>query len=265
MLQNKNIIYENANISYTVYGSGRAVVMIHGFGEDSSIWNVQIAFLQKDFLLIVPDIPGSGKSELFKKENVQISDYAAILKAILDEEKITTCAMLGHSMGGYITLAFAEKYTDKLNAIGLIHSTAYADDEAKIATRKKGIAFIQQNGSMAFLKTAIPNLFYNTEKSKNDIDALTENGNNFSPEALIQYYEAMMERPDRTNVLKTFHPPVLFVIGEHDKAVPFEHSLQQTHLPSHTYIHILRHSAHMGMQEETEKVNGILARFLQSV
>jgi pimeloyl-ACP methyl ester carboxylesterase len=263
MFQNKNIVYENAAINYTLYGNGKAVLLIQGFGEDSSIWNAQIEFLQKDFLLIVPDIPGSGKSDLLQNENVQIADYAEIIKAILDQEKIKICTMLGHSMGGYITLAFAEKYADNLHAFGLIHSTAYADDEAKIETRKKAIDFIQQNGSVVFLKTATPNLFYDAEKSKKDIDALIENGNHFLPEALIQYYEAMIGRPDRTNLLKTFSKPILFIIGEHDKAVPFSQSLQQTHLPSNTYIHILRSSAHMGMYEETDILNGTLAGFLQ--
>jgi pimeloyl-ACP methyl ester carboxylesterase len=260
---NKNIIYEKANINYSIYGIGKAVVLIHGFAEDSSIWNAQIEFLQNDFLLIVPDIPGSGKSDLIQKQHVQISDYAEIIKYILDQEKITTCTMLGHSMGGYITLAFAEKYSERLTALGLIHSSAYADDEAKIETRKKAITFIQQNGSQAFLKTAIPNLFYDVEKSKKDIAILIEKGNNFSPQALIQYYEAMIGRPDRTNVLKTFSKPILFIIGEHDKAVQFAHSLQQTHLPSIAYIHILRNSAHMSMREETENVNKTLAGFLQ--
>jgi pimeloyl-ACP methyl ester carboxylesterase len=263
MIQNKNIIYENANINYTLYGNGKAVVLIHGFGEDSSIWNAQIKFLQNDFLLIVPDLPGSGKSDLLQKEHVQITDYADIIKAILDLEKITSCIMLGHSMGGYITLAFAEKYTDRLNAFGLIHSSAYADDEAKIETRKKAIAFIQQNGSDAFFKTAIPNLFYDTEKSKKDIEILIENGSHFLPQALIQYYEAMIGRPDRTNVLKTFSKPILFIIGEYDKAVPFTQSLQQTHLPSNAYIYILQSSGHMGMYEETNKLNETLAGFLQ--
>jgi pimeloyl-ACP methyl ester carboxylesterase len=263
MFQNKNIIYENTNISYTLYGSGKPVVLIHGFGEDSSIWKAQVEFLQKDFLLIVPDIPGSGKSDVLQKENVQITDYADILKTILDKEKITTCTMHGHSMGGYITVAFAEKYADRLNAFGLIHSSAYADDEVKIETRKKAIAFIQQNGSKAFLRTAIPNLFYDAEKSKKVIDILIENGNNFLPQALIQYYAAMIGRPDRTNMLKTFLKPILFIIGQHDKAVPFTHSLQQTYLPSHAHMHILRSSGHMGMYEETTKLNETLAGFLQ--
>ncbi len=262
MFTNKNIIYENCHLNYSIYGRGRAVMLVHGFGEDSGIWKVQIEYLQKDFLLIVPDIPGSGQSEMLTKENVLIDDYAAKLKAILDEEKIDDCCMLGHSMGGYISLAFADKYPEKLWALGLIHSSAYADDASKKETRRKAIEFIIENGSYSFLKTSTANLFFDVDKSKETISELIDKGARFLPEALIQYYQAMIARVDRTTVLKELNKRVLFIIGEHDKAVPFTQSLPQTHLPSMSYVYIMRYSAHMSMIEETEKCNKILAEFL---
>ncbi len=260
----KSINFNNSNIQYAIHGAGTPVMLIHGFGEDSSIWNEQIAFLKNDFQLIVPDLPGSGASAILRQENAGISDYAEVIAAILAEEKISSITMIGHSMGGYISLAFAEKYPEQLNALGLFHSGAYADDEEKKETRKKAIAFIEQNGSYAFLKTSTSGLLFDPEKSKADIDQLIGKGNAFSPEALIQFYRAMIARPDRTSVLKTFPRPVLLIIGEYDKAIPFKHSMQQSHLPAISHIHILRSSAHMGMLEETAKANKILAEFLHS-
>ena len=265
MEQHKKISFQNTAIHYTIYGSGKPVMMVHGFAEDSSIFKDQVNYLKENYLIIVPDLPGIGKSEMLQKENVQISDYADILKAIIDEEKIDSYTMLGHSLGGYITLAYAEKYGKTLNAFGLLHSSAYADDDAKIATRKKAIQFIAENGSGAFLKTSIPGLFFDAEKSKNEISELVEFGNSFNPKVLIQQYNAMIARPDTTSVLKNLQQPILMVMGEHDKAVPFAQSLEQSHLPKIAYIHILRNSAHMGMKEETENVNKILAEFLHSV
>jgi len=265
MEQHKNISYQNTVIHYSIYGKGKPVMLVHGFAEDSSVFNDQVIYLKEDYLVIVPDLPGIGKSELLHKEDIQIGDYAAILKAIVDEEKIKFFTLFGHSLGGYITLAYAEKYGETLNAFGLLHSSAYADDEAKIAIRKKAIQFIKENGSGAFLRTSIPGLFFNAEKSKNEINDLIEIGNTFNPKVLIQQYNAMIARPDTTFILKTFQHPILFLIGEHDKAIPFAHSLEQSHLPKTAYIHILRHSAHMGMKEEAEKVNKILAEFLQSL
>ncbi len=261
---NKNISYQNTNIHYSIYGKGKPVMLVHGFAEDSSIFDLQINNLKENYLLIVPDLPGINKSAMLKKDHVQIEDYADILKAIADEEKISAFTLIGHSMGGYTTLAYAEKYRETLNGFGLLHSSAYADNEAKIATREKAISFIEENGTAAFLKTTIPNLFYNAEKCKDAIKMLIEKGNNFSPHILVQHYKAMINRPDTTSVLKTFKQPILFIISEHDKAVPFEHSLQQSHLPQIAYVNILRNSGHMGMIEEPEMVNKYLREFLFS-
>ena len=264
-MQLKNISYQNTHISYSVYGNGKPVMLVHGFAEDSSIFDFQVNFLKENYLVIVPDLPGIGKSGMLKKANVQLTDYADILRAIIDGEKIDKFTLIGHSMGGYIMLAYAEKYAETLNGFGLLHSSAYADDEAKIAIRKKAILFIEQNGTAAFLKTAIPNLFYNPEKSIDDIKNLIEKGNSFPPEVLIQQNNAMIARPDTTSILKTFPLPILFIMGEHDKAVPFAHSLQQSHLPQISYVHILRLTAHMGMLEEPVLVNNFLAEFLNSL
>lgn len=261
----KEICFEGSTIKYSITGKGIPVVLIHGFGEDSSIWDLQVEFLKSDFQLIVPDLPGSGASSLLQKAEVTITDYAEAIKTLLDTEDLSDVIMIGHSMGGYITLAFAEKYPDLLRAFGLFHSGAYADDDAKKQTRKKAIHFIEQNGNKAFLKTSIPGLFFNLQKNKVAIDALIEKSDAFPPEALIQYYRAMISRPDRTEVLRTFPRPILFICGEHDKAIPVEDSLRQSHIPSHTYIHILRRTAHMGMWEETIAINEILAQFLHSV
>ena len=240
-------------------------MLLHGFGEDSSIWYAQGEFLKEKSRLIVPDLPCSGASEMLKNEDAQISDYAELVKAIFDEEKLSPAVLIGHSMGGYISLAFAEKYPELLSALGLFHSGAYADDADKIATRKKAIEFILKSGSRSFLQASIPGLYYDADKSRTDIDALVGKADRFLPEALIQYYGAMIARPDTTGLLRSFKPPVLFIAGEHDKAIPLEHSLQQCQMPSHAHIHILRDSAHMGMLEETGRSNEILAQFLHSL
>ncbi|MBC7536059.1 MAG: alpha/beta hydrolase [Ferruginibacter sp.] len=262
-MEEKYVEHENATIHYKIVGKGLTVVFIHGFAEDATAWTEQVAFLKDKYKLILPDIPGTGKSTLLQKESITMEDYAGCLKAILDAEKIDKIVMIGHSMGGYIMLAFAEKYPDSLLGFGLFHSSAYADDPEKVATRKKAIAFIKKNGVAAFLNSSIPGLFYDAKKGAADIENLLQKGNKFIPEALVQYYEAMITRPDRTIILKNTALPVLFILGEHDKAIPFKHGLEQAKLPMLTYLYILRNSAHMGMLEETSRSNDILGEFLQ--
>ena len=270
MQKNRFIQYKNKSIHYRMIGKGRPVVLIHGFAEDGNIWKGLIKYLQNNFLLIVPDLPGSGKSEMLDGENVSIEDYAEVIKTILDKElpkvsptggDLEGAILIGHSMGGYITLAFAEKYPDLLNGFGLFHSSAFADDEEKKQTRRKAIDFIIAKGSHSFLKTSIPNLFAGKEHLK-EMEDLIEEGKNFKPEALIQYYHAMINRPDRTDVLKTFNKPVLFIIGEKDNAVPMQASLLQCHLPAIAHVHLLD-TGHMGMIERSDRSSVIVESFLQ--
>jgi pimeloyl-ACP methyl ester carboxylesterase len=257
----KFTIFRDKKIYYRVAGKGFPVMLVHGFAEDGSIWDSQVKVLKDNYNLVIPDLPGSGKSELIDGDHIGLEDYAEAILQILTEEGIARCIMIGHSMGGYITLAFAEKHPSLLEAIGLFHSSAYADDDEKVKTRKKAIEFIKTAGAWTFLKTSIPGLFF-SEGNSGPADALIEKGRSFTADALIQYYEAMIARPDRIHVLKKINRPVLFIIGAHDKAVPFSHGLEQSHIPANSYVYILRQSAHMGMLEETEKASQILTNFL---
>ena len=258
----KTIRYENKKIYYRSIGSGTPVMLVHGFGEDGNVWNIQVDHLKNKFHLIIPDLPGSGRSELIN--DMSMEGMAEVLHSIIHEENISTCAVIGHSMGGYITLALVEHYWNHVNAFSLFHSTAYPDTEEKKETRKKGIEFIKQHGAFEFLKTSTPNLFSPDTKSEtpNLVNSFISTLDSFSPEALIAYYNAMMARPDRTNVLKKTSNPVLFVTGIFDGAVSPDDVLKQCHLPEKSYIHVLKKSGHMGMMEEPEKANRILEDFL---
>ncbi len=266
-----HILFQNKKIFYRLEGKGKPVFLLHGFGEDGNIWIHQIKSLRKNYCLIIPDLPGSGQSEMLEG-NRTIEDYAEVVKAIAEEvvfknKKGNQFSLIGHSMGGYITLAFAEKYPKLLNSFGLFHSSAFGDDEPKKTIRRKGIQFIKKNGSEAFLKTSTPNLFCEqTKKDKPElISRLLTISKDISPKVLIQYYEAMILRPDRISVLESFSKPVLFICGKYDSAVPLEVSLKQSHIPCITFFHILTHSAHIGMWEEYRLSSQYLLEFLTSI
>jgi pimeloyl-ACP methyl ester carboxylesterase len=167
-------------------------------------------------------------------------------------------------MGGYVALAYGEKYSEGIIGLGLFHSTAFADNELKIETRKKAIAFITENGSSAFLKTTTPGLFYDKEKNQSAIETLLANANQFEKETLAAYYKSIMNRPDRTAVLRNASYPVLFIAGQHDIAVPLSDSLKQAALSELTFFYLLKNSGHMGMVEEKDKANEIIQTFLQT-
>jgi pimeloyl-ACP methyl ester carboxylesterase len=300
----KTILYQNKKIFYRSIGSGDPVMLVHGFGEDGNVWDKQVEHLKTNYHLIVPDLPGSGKSEMIN--DMSMEGMAEVLHTIIHEEmppqtppkeglaatqsrhdenslqKINSkssasskvppsggfrgagCTVIGHSMGGYITLALVESYWNHVNAFGLFHSSAFPDTEEKKETRKKGIEFIKQHGAFEFLKTSTPNLFSPNSKLQipNSIDKFIDSLKGFTPQALIAYYNAMMDRPDRTSILKNTKNPVLFIAGEHDNAIPLNDVLKQCHLPEKSYFHVLKKSGHMGMMEETENANRILEEFL---
>ena len=258
----KKLSYQNRKIVYQAIGTGKPVILVHGFGENGDIWENQAAYLKDQYQLIIPDLPGSGQSDLIN--DMSIEGMAETIHAIIHEEKIETCPVIGHSMGGYILLALVEKYWNHVSTFGLFHSTAYADSEEKKSARHKGIDFINRHGAFEFLKNTTPNLFSQKTKDENP-ELITEfiaGLDNFSAPALVSYYEAMMKRPDRTEILQKARVPVLFIMGKYDNAVPPEDGLQQCHLPEKSYIYVLRNSGHLGMLEEKDKSNEILDKFL---
>jgi pimeloyl-ACP methyl ester carboxylesterase len=257
----KEFTYQDKKIIYHTYGSGKPAMFIHGFGETHEVWKNQIEFLQDKFYLIIPELPGSGSDII---DDMSMEGMAEVMKETLAQEKIASSIIIGHSMGGYILLALAEKYPELISALGLFHSSAYADSEEKKATRQKGIDFINTHGAFEFIKTSTPNLFSQPSKDKNPefINEYILSLNNFSPEALVKYYRAMMQRPDRTEVITKTKSAVLMVMGKYDVAVPLKDGLEQCHLPENVYIHILRQSGHLGMLEEPTTTNCILEKFL---
>lgn len=262
-MSHKIITTDLGSMSYQIEGNGPAVCLLHGFAEDNQVWHNCIPTLKNNHTIITPNLPGIGASTIVSKEAISIDTMAKSINDILVAENIERAFIIGHSMGGYISLAFAKLYPHKLLGLGLVHSTAYADTAEKIGTRKKSIEFIQTHGAAAFIKTTIPNLFYDIEVSKNAIKQQTFIGEAIEANTLVTHYLAMIDRKATVEVLEQCKVPVLFVMGKHDKTIPFLDSLQQSHLPNTSFVHILNSSAHMGMLEQPALFNEILAKFLQ--
>ncbi|MBX9783228.1 MAG: alpha/beta hydrolase [Chitinophagaceae bacterium] len=252
-----------AQLHYTIYGKGHPVLLIHGFGADSRIWKYQIEFLQPHYQIIVPDLRGSGQSSSLSAP-ISIEQLADDILEILDEEKIFNCTVLGHSMGGYVTLALVEKQPERFNAFGFIHSTSYADTEEKKLARTKSIEFIRENSAYDFLKITAPNWFSDTFKQNHPevLSSFIDDGKEFSKDALIAYSNAMINRPDRTGVLQKANVPVLYFIGGEDKAVNPGDAITQSAIPALCKVKYLEGIGHMGMLEATEELNHTLEDFL---
>lgn len=269
-MQKKEISYQQKKIFYRTVGDGPIVVLLHGVPFDGSLWKNQFdAF--PDYKLIIPDLPGSGRSEMI--EDMSMEGMAECVKDIIVHESASlffksgqphSVIVIGHSMGGYITLALAEKHPELLNGIGLFHSTAYADTEERKEGRKKTITSIREKGVGEWTKASVPNLFSADTKKENQlmVEEQISEACNFSSETIVTYQMAMMQRRDRTEVLKNATVPVFFILGKYDNVVSLKDGLEQCSLADLNYFHILESSGHVGMQEEPIETNTILSNYL---
>jgi pimeloyl-ACP methyl ester carboxylesterase len=254
------------HLFYRDIGAGAPTLLLHGFAEDGTVWDNQVDSLSTDCRLIIPDLPGSGRSSTINPA-LSMEEMATMIRDLLDQLEIARVTLIGHSMGGYITLAFAALYPERLNAFGLFHSTAYPDSEEKKTTRRKAIDFIRTNGAAPFIRQSTPNLFsaHTREHRPKLIETTIAKYTDFAPGSLIAYYGAMIARPDRTDVLRQFTRPVLFIIGLDDNVIPLQQALGQSWLPSISHLHILENAGHQAMLENPEKSTQLLREFINFV
>lgn len=267
-METRSFEFDNRQMGYVKTGAGPAVILLHGFGEDHYIFNSTVTMLEKTNTVYAPDLLGTGMSSINTfPSNFSIEYLADSIAALLQHEKIENCTLLGHSMGGYVTVAFAKKYPQYLKGFGLLHSTALPDTPIKIENRLRGITFIQKFGAASFLETTAPNLF-GSFTQKNHPQIITDFIQSipaFTNEALTHYYQAMMARPDVTSVLEATQLPVLFILGDQDMPVALEDTLPQTKMPKRAYLYVLENCGHMGMLEQPINFNKAVLDFLDKV
>lgn len=244
--------YAGSAIFYENSGKGPAVVLLHGYPESHAIWENFRKELSKSFKVITPDLPGLGQSELLA--GIQSMEMmATAIKALLDHEGIKKCVMAGHSMGGYVSLAFAELFPEMLDGLCLFHSMALGDTSEAKTNRDRTIALIRRNKNN-FLNQFIPNLFAEQNRESFDliIRQMKETASACSSEALIACISGMKLRPNRESVLSSLKVPVLFIFGKHDSRMPLDLMLPQTALPRISFTIILGNAGHMGFYEEKD-------------
>ncbi|MEO5673077.1 MAG: alpha/beta hydrolase [Chitinophagales bacterium] len=251
----KSIQSGNAVIGYSVEGAGFPIVFVHGFPMDHTAWDDFVKPLAEKYRVILADNAGFGKSSL-PEQDLSMDYYSDGLKAILDEEKITSCVMLGHSMGGYIVLNFAQRFPGYLKGYGLLHSTSYADDEAKKKNRIEVAEAARKSDGASFVSGMLHKLFgeqYSSFHEKEIAAMKVRFGTAATAEGIAQASLAMGKRQDTTGVLNDAKVPVLFIIGKDDKVIPPEKTLPLTHLPECSVIGILNGTGHMGMIESPDE------------
>lgn len=236
-------------LNYKKCGNGPEVlVLLHGLMESGEIWTEMESFLTPHFTLIIPDLPGHGKSADFPEINTMEKQADAVLE-LLTHLEISKCHIAGHSMGGYTGLAIAEKKPDLLKSITLFFSNFLADDEEKKSQRKKSFRLITEAFSN-YVSAGIPPLFAGNRRDllQPQIEFTKEIALQMNPEAALASVKGIMERKDRTFVLKDDSIRFLLLSGNQDEAVDtFEmlKKLPEKHDHIRYYVLDCGHNGHL--------------------
>jgi pimeloyl-ACP methyl ester carboxylesterase len=258
------IDFKNGSIYFEEYGSGDVLILLHGFTESLKIWYDFKEKLARNFRVILIDLPGHGKSSILNEVH-SMEMMADSVKAVADHLNISSAVIIGHSMGGYVSLAFARKYTSLLKGMGLFHSTSLADSDENKEARERAIEIIRNNHSR-FLMNFIPDLFApeTREIHKSEIQVLVDEAMSMNPKALIAAQLGMRDRTSTLDVLINAPFPVMFIAGQKDSRVPFENIWVQMALTETAYSLILRNSGHMGYIEAKDKTRDFVESFTRS-
>jgi pimeloyl-ACP methyl ester carboxylesterase len=247
--------------------ANHTIVLLHGFCENSGIWQeFDIESADKPRIICI-DLPNFGKSPALLNtthtHEISIENMADAVHELLQHLEISDCAMFGHSLGGYVTLAFADKYPKMLKGIGLINSTVYADSEEKKQNRNKLIESLETYGTKPFLSTFFTNLFYekNLPKFEKELAWLQNEAQNLTTETLIQTTKAMRDRKDYTALLQNLDIPVLFIVGKHDTILPYELHKEQFLLPKEATIQVGEEVGHLSMFEAKDQTFAAMLNF----
>jgi pimeloyl-ACP methyl ester carboxylesterase len=254
-LNYKNTHYKNTKISYTDAGKGTTVVLLHGFLENSTMWNYLAPVLAKKNRVVCIDLLGHGQTDCLGYVHT-MEDMADSVHHVLAELKIRKAVFVGHSMGGYVALAFAELYPEFMKGLVLLNSTSRGDSDERIVNRTRAIKAVKQN-YVAAVRMSIANLFSeeNREKLVEQIEWVREEALQTPLQGIIAAQEGMKLRKDR-EVLLHFAPyPIMLILGKKDPVLNYEENLEQI---EGTNVKLVTfndgHMSHLENQAELEKV-----------
>jgi pimeloyl-ACP methyl ester carboxylesterase len=263
-MKSKTLEIGNTKMSIYDVGEGQPIVLVHGFAGSKQYWEKVITPLLETNRVIAIDLPGHGESNM-GAVRYSIEDMAGLIKDLLDQLGLNKVTMFGHSLGGYITLAFAELYPQYLNGYSLVHSTANPDSEEAKAARETNAKKVSEEGSEAFVDGLSKKLFSaaNTEVNAEDIKSAVEIGVSTSIKGVVSALLAMRDRPDRNYVLEQSELPVLLIAGEDDQIIPADKTFSVS--KSNIKQTIIKGAGHMSMYEQPSALIEAMQQFLQKI
>jgi pimeloyl-ACP methyl ester carboxylesterase len=254
----ERINVNNIQLAYARRGRGTPLVLLHGFPLDHHLWDEVVPLLEDTFDVILPDLRGFGNSTMLGVPN-SIDDYASDIASLLDHLNIRRAAIVGHSMGGYVALAFARLYPARVTGLGLVSSQVLADAPERKEGRYKSAADVSEHGIGSVVEAMTPK-FTADEKLQSYARASMERQ---QPAAYIGALKAMAERADSTSLLSSFNFPVVIVHGDTDSLIPIDRAREVKEALPQAHLVEINGAGHMPMMEAKEKTAEALKHLAQ--
>lgn len=256
------LAYKNVDIYYTDQGKGTAIILIHGFLENASMWNDIAPELSKRNRVITVDLLGHGNSDCLGYVH-SMELFAETIKAVIKHLKIRKYILVGHSLGGYISLALAKTNPLQIKGLCLVNSTSNEDPEErkKLRTRANKMA---KNNFESMVKMSISNLFHikNLLKFKDEIEAVKKEALKTSIQGYIAANEGMKNRENTNHILLESNFKKLLIIGEKDPVLDYQTSLEEAKKTNSNFV--VFPDGHMSHIENILELIATLKKFIKS-
>ncbi len=256
------IKYKNINLYFTDEGKGEAVVLLHGFLENSTMWTNLVPEISKNHRVVTIDLLGHGQTDSIGYIHT-MEMMAEAVKTVLEHLQIEQAKFVGHSMGGYVALAYAENYTSDVTGLCLMNSTAQEDSDERKLNRDRAIKAVKQN-HRAFVSMSVANLFApeNRETLKEAIDFVKEQALETLLQGIVAALEGMKTRKDRTRFFNSLPINKMLIVGRKDPVLEFNTTVSHV---EHSDVKIVEFpDGHMSHIENTKELTYNILHFIEN-
>ena len=245
--------FQNTNIQYKSEGSGKVVVLLHGFLENHSMWDEIALELSKSHKVIRLDFPGFGNSETFE-DWYSIGNLAHLTHGLIKELKVDKYSLIGHSMGGYVATEICKLFPNEIEQLILFHSTAKSDSESKKKDRDRAIKAVYEKKSV-YLKTAIPFLFPKQHQisCSTFIQKMIAEAQLLNTNCIISAIKAIKNRHDNSKVIKSLNCRKTYIAGGLDPLLTIK-DLKEEAQNNHAKFIEIKDAGHMSHWENPTQV-----------
>jgi pimeloyl-ACP methyl ester carboxylesterase len=258
--------FRGGRIHYSDSGEGNVIVLLHGYLESAEVWNGFSEKLTSTFRIISVDLPGCGLSDVYGE--VHSMEFMSLaIKKLIENLNLRKVFLAGHSLGGYVTLAFLELFPESLSGYCLFHSQPFPDSPEALVKRAREIEIVKMGKKNLMYPDNVIRMFAesNLDKFSASLQRSKDIASRIPGEGIIAVLNGMMIRPSRLNFMEEGKVPCLWILGSMDNYIPCDLIQSQVKLPSNARVVVLKNSGHMGFVEEEDLSVKIVSDFVMKI